>query len=60
MLVFVPNDVGILGSMRRKLHARLVCAQLLQDGLLSSHYLLVRIIHILMWLLGYSGEAGDG
>lgn len=47
MPVFVASDVGILGSMRRKLQARFVCAQLLQDGLLSSHYFLVRIIRIM-------------
>lgn len=33
----VASDVGILGIMRRKLHARLVCAQLPQQGLISSH-----------------------
>lgn len=47
MPVFVAIDVGILGSMRRKLQARFVCAQLLQHGLLSSHYFLVRIIRIM-------------
>jgi hypothetical protein len=41
--VFVLNDVGILGSMRRKLHARFVCAQLPQDGLFSSHWTPVRL-----------------
>lgn len=44
MLVFVDNDVGILGSMRRKLHGRFVCWQLPHDGLSSSHCSLVRIM----------------
>jgi hypothetical protein len=51
--LLVANEVGILGSMRRKLHVRFVCAQLPQDGLFSSHCTLVRIVRII-WLLQYS------
>jgi hypothetical protein len=58
MPVFVANDVGILGSMRRKLQARFVCAQLPQDGLPSSHYFLVKNLRI-MCCFRYS-EADDG